>query len=202
MNGEGEAWRFLVGKFKDCWWTPKCGALLGTEHSSQPSCPQKAGRKKWGSVPKQQTQIWVVWGKSGISVWGWVEEQPCTSVERCTSCLSSSHPKGQAREVHLLQNCVIHSQFCQTVSFFSVVFVLFCWFLFVLFFYLGLLQHKWTESKNLISKGGNSIRCQQNKPGEKSAFRIKASGCGVTLKKKLRNGLAEGIWYWEADSKA
>lgn len=90
------------------------------------------------------------------------------SAERCTSCVSSSlgtQSQG-AQEVDLLQNYVIHSQASQSSWLVLVCFVVFWVFVIFFFFNLGLLQHKWTESKNLISKRGNSTRCPQNKPEE------------------------------------
>lgn len=58
MNRKGKVLKSRVGKFKYYWWTQKCRALLGFaaggEHSSQPSCLQKAWRPNYNQC---QTSI-------------------------------------------------------------------------------------------------------------------------------------------------
>lgn len=172
MNGEGEAWRFLVGKFKDCWWTPKCGALLGTEHSSQPSCPQKAGRKNEDQCQNSRHRFESCEGKVGfLFEAGWRNSH---ALQWRDAPPVSAHPIPRAR----LGRCICFRIVLFTHSFaklfhssrlFLFCFAGFCLFCFFTWDYCSTsgLSQRISLAREEILSDVNKINQERNQPLEK-----------------------------------
>lgn len=182
MNGEGKVWRSRVGKFKSWWWTQKCGALLGDEHSSQPSCLQKAGRTNEDQCQTSRHRFEFYEGKVGFlfeAAWRSSHARQQRDARAVSAHPCAHKAKGQG------SGGAFASELWYSLAVFPNCLILLGCFCFGLLFTWdycspsGLSQ--WISlAREEILSDVSKINQKSNQPLENT------SGCGVTLKKVVQ----------------